>query len=154
MVVSTFYPFIGKSFPYISCLSLHGLHEESIIFWDKLVCCRCPTQIAFILSASSLCWITWKHLASWIWIFCPYWPVLHETILWWRCILLLFLHWLLNKCNRCTRRKTDSTVGEAMYRLWSNTLPSISILHSVYWNSHFLYFKQNNMDKSYILQYQ
>ena len=29
MVVSTCCPFIGKSFPYISCLSLHGLREES-----------------------------------------------------------------------------------------------------------------------------
>ncbi len=33
MVVSTCYPFIGKSFPYISCLSLHGLHEESTEKW-------------------------------------------------------------------------------------------------------------------------
>ena len=33
MVVSTCYPFIGKSFPYISCLSLHGLHEESTLLW-------------------------------------------------------------------------------------------------------------------------
>ncbi len=28
-VVSSCCSFIGKSFPYISCLSLHGLHEES-----------------------------------------------------------------------------------------------------------------------------
>ena len=28
MVVSTCYPLIGKSFPYMLCLSLHGLHED------------------------------------------------------------------------------------------------------------------------------
>ncbi len=29
-VISSCCPFIGKSFPYISCLALHGLHEESM----------------------------------------------------------------------------------------------------------------------------
>ena len=30
-VVSSWCPFIGNSFPCISCLSLHGLHEESTV---------------------------------------------------------------------------------------------------------------------------
>ncbi len=36
MVVSTCYPFIGKTFPYISCLSLHCLHEELTLLLSYL----------------------------------------------------------------------------------------------------------------------
>ncbi len=39
-VVSSCCLFIGKSFLYISCLSLHGLHEESILGIPKNVECE------------------------------------------------------------------------------------------------------------------
>ncbi len=115
--IQILHPFIGKSFPSISCLSLHGLHEESTALSYGIIRCFCFVIMSSHVTTTTLFWR--QSLLSRIWDICT--TLLHSPI-----TLLEPSGWLGFKHNSTGWSEHNLlTFSETVTHQWLSTITSI-----------------------------